>query len=335
MSKITPKGRRNSKSNAFDIETARWIIPYIDHPVAFWQRIAEAHPDRIKEVYFPLSADTISSGEPTQPSKYLKELLNRAPFKCSALLNPMTLPNPVEQIVPGVIEELRRLRGDYGLSGVTVTNLTLAIRVREAIPDLSLTASCLMQIAKPNQVAMLDGIFDNLVPAARIMRDLPALTALKEAFPGRIRLLVNECCLPGCPFRVQHFHEMGCNLPHPLSLCDELLNRYLWMRLTGGWVLPQHLHLYNGVYDDLKLAGRVTLCMPEKYLHVLQAYIHRQPLAPSDIGGGPGSVRVPITITEEFFAKTLSCHHQCHKCSLCRDYFYAAVEQLLDQQEVL
>jgi hypothetical protein len=251
----------------------------------------------------------------------------------SALLNPMTLPFPVEKIAPRVVEELKRLRGEYGLAATTVTNLTLARYVRKAIPDLTLTASCLMQIEKPNQVAMLDGVFDNLVPAARIMRDLPALKTLKEAFSGRIRLLVNECCLPGCPFRVQHFHEMGCDFEHPLSLCTELLNTHPWMRLTGGWVLPQHLHLYEGLFDNLKLGGRVTLRMPKKYLHVLDAYIRRRALPANGIGGGPGSMLMPLPISESFFKKTLYCHRNCHRCTMCRDYFKTAAQDWLEQME--
>ena len=302
----------------------QWIIPYIDQPVEFWQSIAERLPGHIREIYFPLPADVIGSGEPTQPSEHRDDVLRNGPFPCSVLLNPITLARPVEEITPGVIEAVRRLIGEYGLAGATVANLTLAMRLREAFPDLPLTASCLMLISQPNQVAMLDGVFDNLVPANRIVRDLPALRAVKEAFPGKLRLIVNEACLPGCPLRVQHFNEMGRDLPHPLSLCAELLDKHPWLRLTGGWVLPQHLHLYDGTYDDLKLAGRVTLRFPEKYIRVLDAYVKRKPLAANDIGGGPASVQDSIEVTEDFFQRTLVCRHNCEQCTFCRDYYAAA-----------
>jgi hypothetical protein len=150
---------------------------------------------------------------------------------------------------------------------------------------------------------------------------LPALKALREAFLGKIRLMVNEACLPGCPFRTQHFYEMGGNIGHPHSLCNKLLKQHPWMRLTGAWVLPQHLHLYNGVYDELKLAGRVTLRRSETYLSVLDAYLHQKPLAPNEIGGGPASVLEPIDISEEFFVRTLHCEHQCHTCTICQEYW--------------
>jgi hypothetical protein len=270
---------------------------------------------------------SIGSGEPPQPDAHLPALLRHAPVRCAVLLNTLTLPRPVEAVAPPVIEALKQLRGEFGLAGATVTNLTLAARVREAIPDLPLTASCLMQIALPSQLAMLDGIIDTIVPDIRIIRDLPALRTLKQAFRGRIRLMVNESCLPGCPFRVQHFHEMGSGFPHPLSLCEETLARNPWMRLTSGWILPQHLHLYAGIYDELKLAGRVTLRDPPHFRRVFDAYVHQRPLSPGDIGGGPASVIEEIEISESFFAKTLTCGHNCHECSHCRDYYAAALEK--------
>jgi hypothetical protein len=230
----------------------------------------------------------------------------------------------VEAIVPKVLKTLHRLIGEYGLSGATITNLTLATRIRETFPDLPLTASCLMDIASPNQALMLNDIFDNLVPSPRIMRNLPALKKLKAAFKGKIRLLVNEGCLPGCPFRTQHFHEMGSDFPFPRSLCTELLERHPWMRLTTGWVLPQHLHLYSGTYDEAKIGGRVTLRHADRYIEVLEAYIHRKPLPPHRLGGGPASMIADMDISELFFAATLDCQHNCHNCSFCQDYYAVA-----------
>ena len=304
-----------------DVNT-QWVIPYIDQPLSFWERITEDYTQNINEVYVPLPGDVLGSGRPPQPTEHLNEFLHRSPFPFSVLINPIILPRPVEELAPNIIETLRRLMSESDLAGATVSDLLLANRIREALPEFPLTASVLMNITQPNQVLMLKETFDNLVPASRIMRDLVALKILREAFPGRIRLIVNEACLPNCPFRVQHFYEMGINMrQHPRSLCNDLLRKYPWMRLTGAWVLPQHLHLYDGVYDELKLSGRVTLRDPDVYLKVLEAYLHRQPLPPNEIGGGPASALEPLNISEEFFTRTLHCRHQCHTCTLCRDYY--------------
>jgi hypothetical protein len=152
------------------------------------------------------------------------------------------------------------------------------------------------------------------------MRDLRALRALRAAFPGTIRLIANEGCIPGCPYRTQHFYEMTACPTGPQSLCNDLLEEAPWMRLTGSWVLPQHLHLFRGVCDEWKLSGRVTLRDAATYLRVAGAYIHGRPLAPHQIGGGPASILEPIEITEEFYNRTLHCRRNCHQCGVCREY---------------
>jgi hypothetical protein len=106
------------------------------------------------------------------------------------------------------------------------------------------------------------------------------------------------------------------------------------MRLTGGWVLPQHLPLYDGLYDELKLAGRVTLQDPGRYRQVLEAYVHRFPLFPNEIGGGPAAVLESMEIDEEFFAHTLRCGHRCPECQRCRDYYDRALGRLPPSADV-
>ncbi|MCP4687562.1 MAG: hypothetical protein GY859_05890, partial [Desulfobacterales bacterium] len=273
------------------------------------------------------SGDLLPSGRPGRPAPRLEMFLRASPFPLSVLVNPVILPRPVEETAPPVVEELKRLSREFGVARATVSNLALAEKIRDALPDFHLTASTLMDISRPNQVLMLRDVFENLVPASRIARDLSALKALKEAFPGKIRLMVNEACLPACPFRTQHFFEMGSKLESPKSLCDEILEKHPWMRLTGAWIPPHLLHLYDGCYDDLKLAGRVTLRRPEDYMRALDAYVHGKELSPDQIGGGPASPRDPIKISEAFFARTLTCGKQCHRCDVCRNYYEEALKQ--------
>jgi hypothetical protein len=133
--------------------------------------------------------------------------------------------------------------------------------------------------------------------------------------------LVNEACIPGCPFRTQHFYEMGYSDTFPLSLCQRMLEEHPWLRLTGAWLLPKHLVYYEGVYDSLKLAGRVTLRDRDRYLTVLEAYVHRKPILPRDIGGGPASPLDSLDASDEWFEFVLHCDKQCDVCSVCRKYY--------------
>jgi hypothetical protein len=140
--------------------------------------------------------------------------------------------------------------------------------------------------------------------------------------------------LPGCLYRVQHFYEMAYSEFHPQSLCRSLLMQQPWLRLIGGWVLPQHLKFYDGLYDSLKLAGRVTLKDPGRYRRVLGAYIDRSPLMPKEIGGGPASVVEDLDISEAWFEQTLRCSKECTDCTICRDYYEQAGRENRDKSDV-
>jgi MoaA/NifB/PqqE/SkfB family radical SAM enzyme len=318
----TPVSRHGS-----DTSSNRWSLPYIDQPIGFWDELQEDHGPFIADVYFPLPGGIIGSGRPPLPDAHVDSFLRRCGLRKSVLLNAVTLPQPVDDIAPAIIEALRRLNGEFGICRATIANLQLAARIRSAMPDWSLTASVLMEIGDAFQARLLNGLCDTLVPASRVVRDMPALKSIRAAYHGHIRLLVNEACLPGCPYRTQHFHEMASGVPEPKSLCAELLHEQAWLRLIGSWVLPQHLHLYDGVYDELKLAGRVTLQDPARFRHVFESYLRRRPLQPHEIGGGPSSVVTPMHIGEEFFAYTLECGRRCHECTRCPDYYAAALAE--------
>ena len=304
-------------------------MPYVDQPLSFWSQLHERFGDRIRHIYFPLPSEAgFASARPPQPSQHLDDVLAKSPFELSVLINPVTLSSPIEEVAPAVVDALCRLHGDFGICDATISSLPLARCVREALPCFSLSASVVMDIATPPQAMMLKDVFDVLVPGNRVLRRKHALSALRSAFPGRIRLIVNEACLSGCPFRVQHFQDIAAGTRIPRSLCRKTLEQYPWMRLTSSWILPQHLHLYDGLYDELKLAGRVTLQDPAHYVRVCDAYLNRRTLLPNEIGGGPTSVLHPIDITEDFFAHTLECDLQCHACTRCRDYWETALHAL-------
>jgi len=307
----------------------RWVLPYIDQPGAFWEHVAEAvAPDRAM-VYFPLSAiasgaPPIASGRPPQPGAHLRALLASDFVDRSVLLNPVVHDGPAERVFAEVEPVLRRLTQQAEIAEAVFASVGLARLVRAEFPGLSLAASTLLEVSTPAQVVYLEGLFDTLIPSDRAMRTLGALGALRVAFPGRIRLMVNEGCLPGCVYRVQHFYEMARGEAVPASLCAGLLRRDPWLALTGSWVLPQHLGLYDGLCDELKLDGRVTLRDPARYLRVLRSYVTREPLQLAEIGGGPATDAPVPEITREFYEYTLVCDKTCARCDVCRTYYESA-----------
>jgi len=295
-----------------------WSIPYIDQPAEFWATLANEHGPALQEVYFPIGLEGIGSGRPAQPDRHLKNLLQSMAVPMAVLVNPLVLPQPLEDLGERILEELRRLHEHDGVCAATVADVRLAERIKSSLPAMRLTASCLLEVAEASQARLLRDVFDVLVPSTRMLRCPERLAALRTSFGQKLRLLVNEGCLAPCLDRKQHFFEMGTGCGVPKSLCELRLTRDPWLRLTGTWILPQHLHLLDPVADQYKLAGRVTLRDPEHYRKVLRAYVQRRALWPHEIGGGPASVLSRLSIPRTHAQAAMACDHVCADCRFCR-----------------
>jgi collagenase-like PrtC family protease len=309
-------------------EKSIWSIPYIDQPMQFWGKLKENFGDYIDEVYLPLPLDKFSSGRPEQPDRFVTEFLGKTPFKISFLINPIFFEKPVDEISESITGRLEEAFHRYNVKSVTVSNLMLAEYIKKHIPEIQLNASVVMDIFKPAQLCYINDVFDILVPSSRITRDIVSLQNLKDNFNGRIKLIVNEGCLPHCVFRIQHFFEMAGKTAYPKSLCTSVLDKDPWLRLTGSWILPQHINMYDGVYDKLKLSGRVTLQDPDYYTDVLSAYIYRKPRRPHKIGGGPVCAKLSMHIDDDFFNTILRCEKNCNTCTICREKYETYLNHL-------
>ncbi|MBN1657743.1 MAG: hypothetical protein JXA93_05045 [Anaerolineae bacterium] len=298
-----------------------WVIPYVDQDLDFWQEVHARFGAWIREVYFPMPAGGFASGRSRQPEQHLEIFVRDAPLPKALVINPIVLSRPVEEVAPPLLDVLRRMRDDLGIDRVTIANLSLARIIKEALPTHYVTASVLLGIATPAQALIAANWVDAISPDTRLVRDLAGLRQLRASFAGELRLLVNEACIPGCPFRTQHFYEMAYSDRFPQSLCAPMLAAMPWLRLTGAWVLPRHLHYYDGLYDTLKLAGRVTLRDPQRYLSVLDAYVHRREILPRDIGGGPASPLNGLEVDDAWFEFVIHCDKRCDRCGVCREYY--------------
>lgn len=301
--------------------SARWVLPYIDQPPEFWHKLADSHGEQVKAIYFPLPSGLLGTGRPRQSERHLGGLLRQERLGKHVLLNPVKPRRPIAEIGQAVVDEVAALVEECGITGATLTDPHLAALLRQRLPTLELTASTLMEVMEARQAAALRGLFDVLVPASgilhRVLGERDTLRDLQAAFGGKLRLLLNEGCLPGCEFRRQHFEEMSDGRPWPRSLCAPTLLVEPWRRLTGAWILPQHLHLLDGCHHEYKLAGRITLSDPHLYQMVCDAYLNRIALWPHQIGAGPASVLRPVILREEFYHYLLGCGGQCGSCRLC------------------
>ena len=299
----------------------KFSLPYIDQPVPFWKQLSQDFGNHIAEIYFPMADHIIPSGRPVQKMHHIYSFLENIQCPKTVLINPIVLPQPLEHLEDSLINELINLNKTYGVENATVNDLHLCKTIKTKLPFYKISASVLMRINSPEQIPYLERVVDSISIDTTIIRDLKKIGAIRDCYSGSIKLIVNEGCLPGCPFRIQHFYEMNSDLPHPASLCEKLLEELPWLRLKSAWILPQHLHFYDGLYDIIKLAGRVTLKEPNKYMKVFQAYLEQTPLSPHEIGSGPGGLDKKIPISDEFFYQTITCDKNCSQCDICKCYY--------------
>jgi collagenase-like PrtC family protease len=300
----------------------KFVVPYVDQDIDFWERMHSKYNDYIKEVYFPWPDEETGTGRPKQPDRFLLKFLESKILPVSLLINPIVLPYPVNEIKDKLIEKIAYYLKYYRLVGITVANPELASTIKKTFPELEITASVLMNIYNEQQLLMLENNFDSLVPSHSIIRSISSLETIRKKFSAKIRIIVNEGCLTSCVFRTQHFYEMSnLKILYPNSLCNNILRKKPWLRLTGDWILPQHIYLFDGIYDELKLSGRISLQNSERYFNVLESYIFSKPLYPHEIGGGPAAVNVLMNITSEFYKYTLTCKKNCLTCSVCEEYW--------------
>ncbi len=303
-----------------------FVIPYVDHPLDFWETLKTRFQPHIKEIYFPFIHEKVGTGRPALPDRHLIPFLESKILPVGLLLNPIILYKPVEEFIKTVFPALENLITKYDIKELTLSNLLLAQAVKKHFPSLTLTASTLMEICCEQQLSVIGDVFSTIVPSGKILRNINQLMILRQAFEGKIRLLVNESCLTNCIFRTQHFYEMSVpEIKFPHSLCARMLSEKPWMRLAGSWILPQHLHFFEGIFDEIKIDGRISLQQPERYFEVLKSYIDQTPLQPHQIGGGPASIYSPVNIESDFYKYTLFCRKNCDSCNVCKDYWTSKI----------
>lgn len=296
-----------------------WAIPYFDQPLEFWKTLQAEFAEKIREVYFPLDWSRAGAGgDLSQPWAHLRELLDIGTVPLAAVVESPMGPQFVPQIGARIVDQLVSLYEHYGIVAVTLSDLRLAEMARPRLPALRFTASSLMDIAEPEQVPALQGLFDVLLPAPRLLRCPDRLSAVRAAFPGRIRLVVNEGSPGPCRDSREDATEAVPQRAEVPSLCSDPLEQEPWRSLTEAWILPQHLDLVDSLGDEFALAGRMAFAAPEEYRRILHAYVSRTALWPHEIGGGLAWPLPRVPVARAIFTRMLHCDQDCGWCSICR-----------------
>lgn len=230
------------------------------------------------------------------------------------------------------VDELSNL---YNLSSVTTTSPLIARFIKENFKGIETRASVNMEIGTPEGLDYLADNFDSFYLKREYNRNFNMIKSARkwcDKNGKKLYGLANSGCLNFCSAHVFHdnivAHEEeimkqdnGYDFKGQCySYLENPIKREEWLRITN-FIRPEDTHLYEGFYDGLKLATRVSRAAPT----IVRAYcggsysgsIHN--LLEPNHGGLFGLNLVENkNIPEDFAKKVLTCDKNCADCGYCK-----------------
>lgn len=225
-----------------------------------------------------------------------------------------------------VIDQLGNLIKNYGVDGFIVTDFNMASFIHKCFPDVELHTSCnCFQWNIRNMKLWRDiagiSVFN---PPREILRTLSVLRTMHdEGF--KIKCLVNESCLYGCPQTINHCMYLADSNPLFATNCNRKDPANIF---RSNWVIPRWLEVLDPYVDVYKISGRNSSI--EYIIRTLRAYVEgNDDMNLLDLLLGGTSVSVsrltprPNIPLREIPDRLLYCEcKECDKgCTVCADLY--------------
>jgi len=210
---------------------------------------------------------------------------------------------------------------DIGVQWFTIGDLHLAEAVREAFPDIGIVASTIADVSDVTRArywARQAGA-DRLV-LSRLLNKRPDSIREISRTGAQVEVIVNESCIPSCPYATQHCSALGgwkttdedeANRFQPI--CRAIRAKYTWEHFKTE-ILPFSVPRLEGVVDFLKLAGRDW--PTEQILNEVRRFTQLE----SDRNSQLGCYREP----DDVWDMVASCDFFCEDCGFCEEAFHKA-----------
>lgn len=254
-------------------------------------------------------------------SRFLKLSLGRFRRVCTVNLayNVFRDKDDLRDFCLGIV----RVSEEYGIDGLIVSDFRVAKQLRLLNPVLELHTSCNTFSWNVRQMEIWREkcgikVFN---PPRDILRKVSVLKEMHDA-GFRLKCIVNEGCLMGCPNTVIHPVSVALGCYNGCSCVQNGIGDIF----RGNWILPRWQKHYDKYVDIYKISGRETRVVNYPFL-ALDAYVgEKNDLCLSDlmINGVmnklkdlPSDVRKKITL-DKVPNKLMTCEcKDCGHCSLC------------------
>ena len=174
-----------------------------------------------------------------------------------------------DEIKAFIISSLVPLIENYDVEGFICTDFSMACYLHNLYPKLELHTSCNCMQWNIRQMKIWQeeagiSIFN---PPREILRTPEKLKEMHNA-GFKIKALVNESCLYGCPRTINHMVDLAIGSNQTAFMCNrgELINFF-----KCNWVIPRWLPLLDKYVDIYKIAGRRI--STNQIAHILKSYI--------------------------------------------------------------
>ncbi len=225
------------------------------------------------------------------------------------------------------------LGGKYRLTCITTTSPLIAKFIKQNFPEIEVRASVNMEIGDPQGMDYIAELFDSFYLKREYNRSSEKLKAARgwcDQNGKKLYGLANSGCLNFCS--VHNFHD---NLvAHEAEIagrdnayqfegqCREYLREKhdRWLEITN-FIRPEDVHLYEGLFDGMKLATRVS----RHFARIIDSYVRGSYYGnlPELLEPNHADLFYPRVIENQkldpyFTERTLHCNKNCNACGYCR-----------------
>ena len=250
--------------------------------------------------------------------------LSRSKVRRICPVNAMCYPFVAEDEVKNFVVMLARAAKELLLEGFILSDYRVAALLHALLPEAEIHTSCNAYQWNLRQMEIWREKCGATVfnPPREILRSPSRLKEMHDA-GFRLKCLVNEACLMGCPNSFNHNLSIAMGQrPVLLSCCQNGVADLF----RANWILPRWQKHYDEMVDIYKIAGRNTEGdYPFRTLDAYLAEDDSMPLAELMISGTvlfashmlPAEILRRITI-DKVPDKLLTCEcRECEGCGLC------------------
>lgn len=240
---------------------------------------------------------------------------SRGLFKRLITLNSGCYNMSQEDLCTYVNEKLVPFFRQYAVDGCICTDFNMAMLLHEAMPELELHSSCNSYIETKREMDLWHDWAGITVfnPPREFLRIPYKLKEMRES-GYRLKYLVNESCLFGCPQSKNHLMAQAVNNLGFASHCYHCEEGNF---LRSVCVVPRWLDRLDPYVDIYKISGR--MCSFASVKRTFEAYFYEQDdIDMGMITYGSGSRTFKSIVASDFPDKLLECEcKDCKTCGLC------------------